>query len=316
MAHDAPAAPDPGDATTYGTALGAPAGPLRPFVLGYRGYRLTLHRPRRRLEVPTDVVTLALTFEGSMRLTDAVDPGPGHSFASVAAGLRRTATIAEHSGVLHGLAVSLTPQGAFRVFGPMAGDLGGQWAEAGDVLGPRLRRLSTRLADAPTWPARFALLDAYFAARLADGPRWEPSVQWAWHQLRRSHGLVPVHALVAGTGWSRRRLELRFRQHLGVAPKQAATILRLQRTLAVLARHSAAERPLGNRPDGGNRLDGARIATLCGYYDQSHLDRAFRGMVGCSPREFLASRTSAATLPEPADRVAGRVTSAVLNPGG
>ncbi|MFJ3216441.1 helix-turn-helix domain-containing protein [Kitasatospora sp. NPDC086801] len=298
----------------HGMAFGTPAAPLRPYVLGYRGYRLALHVPRRRLEVPTDVVTLALTFEGTMRLTDAVEPGPGVALASVAAGLRRTATIAEHAGVLHGLAVSLTPHGAYRAFGPLAGELGGQWAEAGDVLGPRLRTLSARLADAPTWPARFALLDAYFDARLADGPRWEPSVHWVWHQLRRSHGLVPIHALVEGTGWSRRRLELCFRRHLGLAPKQAATILRLQRTLRVLT-HQAATGPDGGRL-AGERIDGARIASLCGYYDQSHLDRTFRTMVGCSPREFLSSRGSATARPEPTDRIAGRVTSAVLAPGG
>ncbi|MFI8455175.1 helix-turn-helix domain-containing protein [Kitasatospora sp. NPDC085464] len=288
--------------TAPGMVLGTPAVPLRRYVLGYRGYRLDLRQPRRRLEVPTDVVTVALAFEGSMRLTDAVSPAPAASFGSVVAGLRRTATIAQHSGVLHGLAVSLTPQGAFRAFGPLAGDLGGQWAEPGDVLGPRLRALTDRLADTPSWPARFAMLDGYFAALFAYGPDWEPSVRWAWHRLRRSHGMVPIHTLVEGTGWSRRRLELRFREHLGLAPKQAAGILRLQHTLGVLA--ARADRPTG-----------ADLAVLCGYYDQSHLDRNFRGMVGCSPREFLASRTGTGTLPEPTDRVAGRVTSALLDPG-
>ncbi|MEV7778332.1 helix-turn-helix domain-containing protein [Kitasatospora sp. NPDC088351] len=281
-------------------AYGAPAEPLRPYVLGYRGYDMTLRQPRRRLEVPTDVVTLAIGFEGAMRLTDAVAATPPESFGSVAAGLRRTATIAEHGGRLYGLTVSLTPQGAFHLLGPAAGELGGQWADAGEVLGKSLRGLAGRLAEAPGWGARFALLDAFFASRLVDGRPWEPSVAWAWHELRRSHGLVPVRALVEGTGWSRRRLELRFREHLGVPPKQVAKIIRLQRTLTVLER----------RPD----WDGARIASQCGFYDQSHLDRTFRGMVGCSPREFLASRR-AAVPPEPTDRLAGRVTSAVLAAG-
>ncbi|MFE6056869.1 helix-turn-helix domain-containing protein [Kitasatospora sp. NPDC056446] len=288
--------------TAPGMVLGTPAPPLRRYVLGYRGYRLALREPRRRLEVPTDMVTVALAFEGTMRLTDAVSPAPATAFGSVAAGLRRTATIAEHAGVLHGLAVSLTPQGAFRAFGPLAGDLGGQWAEAGDVLGPRLRALTDRLAHAPGWPARFAMLDGYFGALFAYGPDWEPSVRWAWHHLRRTHGQVPVRTLVEGTGWSRRRLELRFREQLGVAPKQAAGILRLQHTLGVLALRE-------------DRPTGADLAALCGYYDQSHLDRSFRGMVGCSPREFLASRGTAAPLREPADRAAGRVTSAVLDAG-
>ncbi|MET8542883.1 helix-turn-helix domain-containing protein [Kitasatospora sp. NPDC004799] len=297
-----------------GTVLGTPAAPLRPYVLGYRGYRLALRQPLRRLEVPTDVLTVAFAFEGTMSLTDAVSPAPAAAFGSVPAGLRRTATIAEHTGVLHGLAVSLTPQGAFRAFGPLAGELGGHWAEAGEVLGPRLRALTDRLAHAPNWPARFAMLDGYFGALFAYGPDWDPSVHWVWRQLRRSHGLVPIGTLVQGTGWSRRRLELRFREHLGLAPKQAAGILRLQHTLTVLT--AAEDRPAGDRP-GGDRLTGAALAARCGYYDQSHLDRSFRAMVGCSPREFLASRRTAAALPEPAgrvsDRVAGRVTSTLLN---
>lgn len=281
------------------TVLGLPAAALRRYVLDYRGYRMDLDRPQRRLEVPTDVVTVALAFEGRMRLTDALSPALAVSLGSVAAGLRRTATIAEHGGLLHGLAVSLTPHGAFRAFGPVAGELGGQWAEAGDVLGPRLGTLAARLADAPGWCARFALLDAHFGALFAGGPPWEPDVRWAWQQLRRSHGRVPVRTLVEGTGWSRRRLELRFRAQLGLAPKQAAGILRLQRTLRLLT-----------DPDG--RFAGADLAALCGYYDQSHLDRTFRAMVGRSPREFLASRRSADAR-QPADRVLGRVTSAVLD---
>ncbi|MEU1285470.1 helix-turn-helix domain-containing protein [Kitasatospora sp. NPDC005856] len=300
-----------------GTVLGTPAVPLRPHVLGYRGYRVALRQPLRRLEVPTDVVTVALAFEGTMSLTDAVSPAPATAFGSVAAGLRRTATIAEHTGVLHGLAVSLTPQGAFRAFGPMAGELGGHWAEAGDVLGPRLRALTERLAHAPSWPARFAMLDGYFGALFAYGPDWDPSVHWVWRQLRHSHGLVPIGALVEGTGWSRRRLELRFREQVGLAPKQAAGILRLQRTLHVL---TAQEGRTAGARTAGARTTGADLARCCGYYDQSHLDRNFRAMVGRSPSAFLASRRTAAALIEPAgrvtDRVHGRVTSALLGIGG
>ncbi|MFB7123199.1 helix-turn-helix domain-containing protein [Kitasatospora sp. NPDC056273] len=303
--------------TPPGTVLGAPAAPLRGYVLGYRGYRLALRQPLRRLEVPTDVVTVALAFEGTMSLTDAVSPAAAASFGSVAAGLRRTATVAEHAGALHGLAVSLTPQGAFRAFGPLAGELGGHWAEAGDVLGPRLRALTDRLAHAPSWPARFAMLDGYFGALFAYGPDWDPSVHWVWRQLRHSHGLVPIGTLVEGTGWSRRRLELRFREHLGLAPKQAAGILRLQRTLNALTAHE--DHPSEDHRS-GYRPTGADLATRCGYYDQSHLDRTFRAMVGCSPRAFLAARRTAAALPGPAervtDRVSGRVTSTVLDPGG
>ncbi|MFD4905499.1 helix-turn-helix domain-containing protein [Kitasatospora purpeofusca] len=278
-------------------AYGAARPRLREYVLGYRGYRLDSDRPRRRLEVPTDVVTLTVGFDGSLQLTDAVAGADSGSFGSVLAGLRRTATIAEHSGRLHGLAVSLTPQGAYRILGPALGDLDGRWIEAGSAFpGPGPRELVDRLRESRTWSGRFALLDAYFDARFAEGRVWDPSVSWAWEQLRASHGQTSVRTLVDSTGWSRRRLEQRFREHLGLAPKQAADILRLQRALLTYER----------RPGWG----GARIADHCGFYDQAHLVHSFRATVGCSPTTFFASRR-AAQVPEPADRLAGRVTTAV-----
>ncbi|WP_162002378.1 helix-turn-helix domain-containing protein [Streptomyces sp. CB01881] len=278
-------------------AYGAPRSRLREHVLGYRGYRLASDRARRRLEVPTDVVTLTIGFEGSLRLTDAVATADTASFGSVVAGMRRTATIAEHSGRLHGLTVSLTPQGAYRILGPALGDLDGRWTEATAVFPGRSgREFTERLHDAPSWRARFALLDAHFDARFAADRAWDPSAAWAWEQLRASHGRTSVRALVDGTGWSRRRLEQRFREHLGLAPKQAADILRLQHALLSFER----------RPGWG----GARIATHCGFYDQAHLTRSFRAVVGCSPSRFFASRR-AAQVPEPTDRLAGRVTTAI-----
>ncbi|MFB7667899.1 helix-turn-helix domain-containing protein [Kitasatospora sp. NPDC056138] len=291
-----PPAADTGCAMTYG--LPAPA--LRDCVLDYRGYRMSLRQPRRRIEVPTDVVTLVLGFEGSMSLTDAVAPGTAVPFTSLVSGLRRTATIAQHGGRLHGLTVSLTPRGAYRVLGPVAGELGNQWAGISDVLGSRAPELVERLAEAPGWAARFGILDAFLTARMAEERAWDPTVAWAWDTVRASGGLTTVEQLADGTGWSRRRLELRFRAQIGIPPKQVAQIIRLQRALGAFEVRT--------------RRDGARIAELCGFYDQAHLDRTFRGMVGCSPREFFGWRHLGADLPEPTDRLDGRVTSAVVLP--
>ncbi|MFF0294507.1 helix-turn-helix domain-containing protein [Kitasatospora sp. NPDC004614] len=273
---------------------------LRGQVLGYRGYRLNLRRLRRRLEVPTDVLTVTFGFEGSLRLTDAVLGGPVVPLSSMVAGLRRTATVAEHSGSLSGVAVSLTPQAAYGVFGPAVAELGDQWVDIRQLLRRQERHLAEQLADADGWDARHALLDAFFVARLSAGHQWAPSVTTAWHEIRRTAGAVPVQQLAELTGWSRRRLELRFREQLGMPPKQVAQILRLQRTLAAF--------------DASPGSSGAQIAAECGFYDQAHLDRAFRAMVGHTPRDFFRHR-GRPTRAEPTDRLTGQVTSAVLAAG-
>ncbi|WP_371496982.1 helix-turn-helix transcriptional regulator [Kitasatospora sp. NBC_00374] len=276
---------------------GRPEPRLRGHILGYRGFRQDLRQPRRRLEVPTDVLTLTIGFGAPMRLLDAVSGGSRGSLVSSVAGLHRTASIGEHGGRMHGVAVSLTPRGAYAVLGPVAAELASQWADLRDVLGPPAAELVDRLAGASGWTLRFALLDAFFTARLAAGHDWAPEVGLAWAGLRRSAGTVPVARLAQESGWSLRRLQSRFRAQVGLPPKQVAQILRLQRTLAAFVA----------RPE----LTGAEIAALCGYYDQAHLDRTFRSMVGCSPGAFLGHRAAPAGA-EPTDRLVGRITTAVL----
>jgi transcriptional regulator GlxA family with amidase domain len=101
-------------------------------------------------------------------------------------------------------------------------------------------------------------------------------VEHAFAQLVRSHGAVPVAELVRATGWSRRHLGARFREHVGLAPKAFGRVLRF--------RHAARELV---RSDGRSL---AEIALDCGYYDQAHLNRDFREFSGRSPTELMAAR--------------------------
>jgi hypothetical protein len=51
--------------------------------------------------------------------------------------------------------------------------------ELGDVLGADGALRPERLSEADGWAARFAALDAFFAARLAEAPATRPDVAWA-----------------------------------------------------------------------------------------------------------------------------------------
>ncbi|MFI5530432.1 helix-turn-helix domain-containing protein [Kitasatospora sp. NPDC051853] len=282
-------------------AVRQPAAALRGQVLEYRGYRMDLRHPRRRLEVPTAVVTMVLGFDGPMRLTDAVDPARTASFTSLIGGMRRTGTIGEHDGRLHGLAVSMTPRTAFGVFGPALGDLTNQWVDPADALGHgTVRRLLDQLFEAPGWDARARVMDAFLLSRLARSRPYTSAVDWAWRELRRTNGQVSVKELADTIGWSRRRLETAFREQVGLPPKGCARVLRLQHALREYR-------------DSTDR-DGARIATHCGYFDQAHLVREFRATLGCTPSQFFAHRSRQLGA-EPADRLAGEVTTALLPNG-
>jgi AraC-like DNA-binding protein len=142
------------------------------------------------------------------------------------------------------------------------------------VLGRPGGALVERLAEAPTWAARFAVLDAVLTARLDEPAGSSPETVRAWECLVASGGRVDVRTLAREVGWSRRHLSERFRLELGLPPKVLARVLRFERARRLLT--------------GPRRPALAQVATVCGYYDQAHLNREWRELAGCSPLAWLA----------------------------
>nr|WP_246458193.1 helix-turn-helix transcriptional regulator [Saccharopolyspora gloriosae] len=150
------------------------------------------------------------------------------------------------------------------------------------VLGAEAARLGDRLADAPDWNARFAVLDDTVAALLARGPRADPQVVWAWRRLRAGAGDVRVAALAARLGWSRRHLVRRFHHQLGITPKAAARVLRFERAARLLAQDSRGL---------------AQVAADAGYADQAHLSREVRALTRWTPSQLRGFTSAAAGVP-------------------
>ncbi|MFF4527911.1 helix-turn-helix domain-containing protein [Streptomyces sp. NPDC001407] len=272
------------------------AAELRGSVLGYRGFHFGARGPRRRLVVPDGVVKVMLGFGAPLDMVDAVGPRTVTTGTSLVNGLRTTAAIGLHRGLLHGVTVLLSPPAAYRLFAvPMS-----EWAhltlDPGELLGHGLGQLTERLAECPDWPARFALLDHALAARLRTGPRCDPEVAWAWSELLRTDGRLRIADLAAGTGWSRRHLERRFREQLGPTPKGAAQVLRLQAALRL--------KQAG--------MSWTRAATGAGFHDQAHFSHTFGTMTGCTPGRFHDARSSGGGPDDSLDFLPEHVTSVLL----
>jgi AraC-like DNA-binding protein len=247
------------------TRLAAPA--LRPHVVDYVGFRERTPGPSRRVELPTGLVHVIVSFGPRVHAPDALEsfvapPEPVH-------------TVVASEGEQHCLGIKMTPLGARRVFGARLDGV----VAIEDLLGRPGAELPERLYEAGGWGERFALLDALLAARLADAPPVPADVEDAWRALVFSHGAIPVAELARRTGWSRRHLVARFREHVGLAPKTFARILRFERAAELLV-----------RPDGPSLCE---IALEAGYYDQAHLNRDFRAFAGRTPTELLAARLPA-----------------------
>ena len=79
---------------------------------------------------------------------------------------------------------------------------------------------------------------------------------------------------------TRRHLERRFREEVGLRAKQMARIARVHAVLQTLQ-----QQPL---------LSGAEIAAQCGYSDQPHMIRECKALTGHTPARLMTSGRSLA----------------------
>ncbi|MFJ9035711.1 helix-turn-helix domain-containing protein [Streptomyces sp. NPDC102406] len=300
---------------TWETASARPHPRLRPGVLGYRGFRLAFPGPRARLEAPIGAVTLMLGFQGAVRITEATGGwvgvgGDGAArpaglgtieLSSVLSGLSTTPVLGEHDGKLAGVEVLLRPWAAFTLFRTGLHELTGArlHPDALDALPHEaVGELAHALGRSASWRARFQLVDETLGRWLESGPRCADGTVRAWYALAHSGGTAPVGQIAEQVGWSVRHLENRFREQIGLSPKAASRVLRLQRARRLLCAGSTQ----------------AETAAACGYYDQAHLSGEFKAMTGCTPRQFALARGLRADPggPPATDRLAGEATSLVL----
>ncbi|MES9609472.1 helix-turn-helix domain-containing protein [Actinomadura sp. NPDC000929] len=272
-----------GDRGGWCLARGRPHPALRPFLRSYDGYWETESVPSRTRTLPTRTTVVILNLGPPLHL-EVPDPGVrDRAYGSFVAGMHDGHGMYLSPGGQRGIQLDVTPLGAYTLLGVPMARLTNAAAELPDLLGREARTLVERLADARTWGARFAVLDAFLLRRLDAGPVPDREVARAWRLLDGDPSL-PVADLAADVGWSRKHLTHRFREQAGLPPKVMARVLRFQRAVGLLR--------------GG--AGPAEAAFACGYYDQAHLNRDFRALAGCTPTELVGGPPEPRSVSAPA----------------
>lgn len=262
------------------SAARAPVGALRSAVVAHHGYRQRGLAPAEHRGLPSPYLTVIFTLHEPLHVARHVHPHavPGH-YRTLIGGLHTSPALIRHDGAQSGIQLAMNPLGARALFGLPAGELAGIDLDAADVLGPFVNRVQDRLAEAPTWRTRFAILDEVLGPRLDFDLQPPAQVRRAWALLCRSGGTKPVSAIARDVGWGERHLANRFRTEIGLTPKTAARVIRFYRTRRDLQRSAQA----------GLRPALAEAAASHGYFDQSHLVRDFTQFSGLAPSAWLSA---------------------------
>jgi AraC-like DNA-binding protein len=103
-------------------------------------------------------------------------------------------------------------------------------------------------------------------------------IEFCVNALKLAHGRMAIKELERKTGYSRRYLDLLFKQRVGLPPKVLAGIFRFQLFYRKWAR--------------GLSYDSLKERLYDYYYDQAHFSKEFRRMTGHSPREFMTGASN------------------------
>jgi AraC-like DNA-binding protein len=118
-----------------------------------------------------------------------------------------------------------------------------------------------------------ALLKKLESTRVATDPYITPVLT----KIRKNPAGITLEALEKFTGLSRRQIERKFSNFIGLSPK---IVVRMQRFF-----HATSQLNLLSKP----KPDWANIALNSGYYDQSHFIGEFKKLTGLSPQKFFSS---------------------------
>lgn len=197
------------------------------------------------------------------------------------AGQMTSPVVALPTGVVDLIGVRFWPGRAGAALRTSMWRLQDQLLDASSVL-PGTDRLVDELRNIPH-NNRLGHLSAAVAPHFnARDLRSHSTIDHALALIESRRGNVAIDKVARRVGVTRRHLERRFRDEVGLPAKQMARIARMHAVLQTLQ-----QQPL---------LSGAEIAAQCGYSDQPHMIRECKALTGHTPARLMMSARSLAGL--------------------
>lgn len=222
-----------------------------------------------RLRLPEPGLVMGVRYQGAAALVPGNTPLPDASLAGMTDSARLMRTSAGGAVVL----ARFHPGGAAQFFAEPLHELLGETVPL-DALSPAadVARLQSRVTDARQHADRLAAMAEFLSERMRPTDP-DALVVAGIRAIMSSGGAVRIGDLARRLATSRDPFEKRFRRSVGIAPKQFASLVRVQRAIA------------SHRP-------GVSLATLAaevGYFDESHFSRELRAVTGQPPGRFFRS---------------------------
>ena len=231
--------------------------------------------PRKERIVPSGTTELVINLrDDEIRIHNRAQPKQHKRFSgAVVSGPYSSIFVVDAMQHESMLGVHFKPGGAFPFLGTLASELTDAHADLADLWGRSGLELRERLCDVGTPWQRFQIMEEVLRDRLRRSRKRHVAIAIALDGFGPNGTDASVRDVAREVGLCQRRFRKVFAAQVGLTPKVFCRILRFQRA-RTLADQIA-------------KPDWAQIASICGYFDQSHLINDFQEFAGVSPTEYL-----------------------------
>ena len=140
----------------------------------------------------------------------------------------------------------------------------------------RSEELRERLLESPHGNAALDGLEAALREQFVP-PGLHAAVAFALTAFARASGTATIASVTDAIGLSPKRFIERFKNEVGLTPKQFCRIRRFQHAVT--------------RAHRGHAVNWPAVALAAGYFDQAHFIHDFRSFAGLTPTNYMAART-------------------------
>ena len=184
-------------------------------------------------------------------------------------------------GYIDMLAVIFHPLGLNPFVRCSMSELYNHYIDVEDLEDIELNHLKRNISAEPDVETCIRLIERFFMQRLVDTDCNYQRTQHAICQIT-NQPQIEVNTLAESTCLGYRQFKRVFSNYVGMSPKEYYRVVRFQRTLYLLQ----------NNPG----MEFVDLAYSCGFYDSSHLVKDFKEFTGCSPTQYLSSRSPYSTF--------------------
>jgi AraC-like DNA-binding protein len=188
----------------------------------------------------------------------------------------RPVTLSSHARITGTIGIELTPNGVHRFTNFSASEIANKIFSFADIYGSVGRKIIERLTNTISPTEKINILQNFLIEIVRLTHRHNSIIDYTVSLIKSTSGLVAVKDIERKTGYSKRYLDILFKDHLGISPKTLASIVRFQTFYSAWANTDTDNFYKDNLFDL--------------YFDQAHFIKEFKRYTGFSPKQYANQR--------------------------